>query len=80
MQHLLLKINTAVDQAGGELLPEQSKKFWKLYRKIIKEGEIECPAPGRPEGENYNTYSFTLTLDPSTGSEQNVAVEMGDID
>ena len=51
MQLLLLKINTAVDQAGGELLPEQSKKFWKLYRKIIKEGEIECPAPSRPEGE-----------------------------
>ena len=51
MQHLLLKINTATDQAGGELLPEESKKFWKLYRKIINEGEIECPAPVRPEGE-----------------------------
>lgn len=51
MQHLLLKINTATDQAGGELSPEESKKFWKLYRKIIKEGEIECPAPIRPEGE-----------------------------
>ena len=51
MQHLLLKINTATDQAGGELSPEQSKKFWKLYRKIIKEGEIECPAPIRPEGK-----------------------------
>jgi len=30
--------------------------------------------------ENNATYSFTLTLDPSTGSEQNVAVEMGDMD
>ncbi len=30
--------------------------------------------------ENNDTYSFTLTLDPSTGSEQNVAIEMGDMD
>lgn len=51
MQHLLLKINTAVDLAGGKLSPDQSKKFWKIYRKIIKEGELECPAPIRPEGK-----------------------------
>lgn len=51
MQHLLREINTAVDRAGGKLSPEKSKKFWKLYRKIIKEGELECPAPFRPEGE-----------------------------
>ncbi len=50
MQHLLLKINTATDQAGGDLSSEESKKFWKLYRKIIKEGEMECSAPIRPEG------------------------------
>jgi len=50
MQHLLLKINAAVDQAGGKLSPEESKKFRKRYRKIIKEGEQECPAPIRPEG------------------------------
>lgn len=50
MQYLLLKINAAVDQAGGKLSPEESKKFWKRYRKIIKEGEEECPAPIRPEG------------------------------
>ena len=39
MQNLLLKINTAVDQAGGKLSPKKSKKIWKLYRKIIKEGD-----------------------------------------
>ena len=50
MQHLLLKIKAAVDQAGGKLSPEESKKFRIIYRKIIKEGEIECPAPIRPEG------------------------------
>ena len=51
MQHLLLKINTAVDQACGKLSREESKKFRKSYRKIIKEGERECPAPTRPEGK-----------------------------
>ncbi|MCK5197627.1 MAG: IS66 family transposase [Spirochaetales bacterium] len=51
MQRLLVKINTAVDQAGGKLCTEESKKFWKIYRKIIKEGELECPAPIRHEGE-----------------------------
>jgi len=51
MKNLLLNINTAVDQAGGKLSPEESKKFWKIYRKIIDEGELECPAPIRPEGE-----------------------------
>ena len=50
MQNLLLKINMAVDQAGGKLSPKESKKFWKIYRKIIEEGELECPAPIRPEG------------------------------
>ena len=51
MQRLLLKINIATDQAGGELSAEESKKFWKIYRKIIEEGEHECPPPIRPEGE-----------------------------
>jgi len=51
MQNLLVEINKAVDQAGGKLSPEESKKFRKSYRKIIKEGEHECPAPIRPEGK-----------------------------
>ncbi|MDA3833990.1 MAG: IS66 family transposase [Spirochaetales bacterium] len=51
MQQLLVKINTAVEQAGGKLSPEESKKFWKIYRKIIQEGELECPAPIRAEGD-----------------------------
>ena len=51
MQNLLIQINKAVDQAGGKLSPEESKKFRKSYRKIIKDGEHECPAPIRPEGK-----------------------------
>lgn len=51
MQHLLREINTAVDRAGGKLSPEESEKFCKRYRTIITEGEQECPAPTRPEGE-----------------------------
>ena len=51
MRDLLLKINMAVDRAGGKLSAEESKEFLKVYRKIIQEGEEECPAPIRPEGE-----------------------------
>ena len=51
MQDLLLEINTAVNQAEGTLSSEDSKKFLKRYRKTIEEGEVECPAPTRPEGE-----------------------------
>ena len=51
MRDLLLKINRAVDRAGGKLSAEESKEFLKVYRKIIQEGEEECPAPIRPEGE-----------------------------
>ncbi len=51
MQQLLLEINTAVDEAGGILSQEASKEFRKRYRNIINEGEEECPAPTRGEGE-----------------------------
>lgn len=51
MQQLLREINTEVDRAGGKLSPEESEKFRKRYRTIITEGEQECPAPTRPEGE-----------------------------
>ena len=51
MQDLLLEINTAVNQAEGTLSSVNSKKFLKRYRKIIEEGEVECPAPIRAEGE-----------------------------
>jgi transposase len=51
MQKLLLEINTAVEKAGGKLTPDVSETFLMAYRKIIEDGEIECPAPKRPEGE-----------------------------
>lgn len=51
MQKLLVEINTAVDGAGGKLSREESETFRTTYRKIIEEGEDECPAPIRGEGE-----------------------------
>jgi transposase len=51
MKDLLVQINTAVDRAGGNLSREESETFRTTYRKTIEEGEAECPAPIRPEGE-----------------------------
>ena len=51
MKKLLLNINTNVEQVGGKLSPEESNKFKKKYRKIIRDGEKECPAPARAVGD-----------------------------
>ena len=47
----MIEINVAVNQTNGKLSPDESKKFLNRYRKIIDEGEDECPAPTMPEGE-----------------------------
>ena len=51
MQDLLLEINTAVNQTNGKLAADESEQFRHRYRKIIEDGEEECPAPTRAEGE-----------------------------
>ena len=51
MKDLLVQMNTAVDGAGGKLSREESETFRTTYRKIIEEGDAECPAPVRGEGE-----------------------------
>ena len=43
MQLLLIKMNVAVDKAGGAVSKKRAKAFQKSYRKIIADGEIECP-------------------------------------
>jgi transposase len=45
MNALLLKINGAVNNAGGCLDPPSSELYRKRYRKILAEAETECPAP-----------------------------------
>ena len=43
MQDLLNEMNTAVHNAGGALDSVEAKKFRKRYRKIIDDGQTECP-------------------------------------
>lgn len=45
MQALLLKINVAVEKAGGLLCEVAAEKFRAQYRDILTQGELECPAP-----------------------------------
>ena len=42
---LLLEINKAVDDAGGQLTPGASLEFRLRYRKLLKEAQKECPPP-----------------------------------
>ncbi len=48
MQRLLETINRKVNDSGGSLSTEQSQKYRKKYRSLIKKAEIECPAPKGP--------------------------------
>ncbi len=49
MKNLLEKINSRVIDAGGALSAQQAGKYRSQYTKLIKQGEIECPAPTRPK-------------------------------
>jgi len=48
MKDLLETINRKVTEAGGALDPQESKKYRRKYRALLKQGEIECPEPSRP--------------------------------
>ena len=45
MQALLIEINVAVDDAGGQLDPNESKRWRIQYRQLLEEADQECPAP-----------------------------------
>ena len=45
MSELLKEINTAVQSAGGRLETIESEYYRKRYRDLLREAEIECPAP-----------------------------------
>jgi transposase len=49
MKDLLEKINSRVIDAGGMLNAQQAGIYRTQYRKLIKNGEIECPEPTRPQ-------------------------------
>ena len=48
MKDLLETINREVTEADGALDPQESKKYRRKYRALLKQGEIECPEPSRP--------------------------------
>lgn len=45
MRKFLLSLNKAVDKAGGVFSSSSAYRWRKKYRKIISDGEIECPPP-----------------------------------
>ena len=49
LQNLLETINRKVNDDGGALDAQESEKYRLKYRAILKQGEIECPEPIRPQ-------------------------------
>ena len=49
LSNLLVTINNKVIDAGGVLDAKHARKYRLNYRKIINQGEIECPEPVRPK-------------------------------
>jgi len=53
MQDRLLEINTAVNEAGGSLGPDESARWRERYRTLLAEADKECPPPD--EGKRTGT-------------------------
>ncbi len=49
LKNLLETINCKVNDAGGTLDVQESKKYRLEYRSLLNRGEIECPEPVRPK-------------------------------
>ena len=45
MKAFLLELNESVDQAGGQLAPEEDRRWRLRYRALLDEAKKECPAP-----------------------------------
>jgi len=65
MQALLLKINTKVKEAGGQLSGKQEHYYRKKYRHILQEAEIECPPPDETQREKGQRGRLKRTKSPS---------------
>ena len=50
LRRLLLKMNEAVDNAGGRLSLKAAKKFRISYRNLLRRADKECPAPIPKDG------------------------------
>ena len=51
MQELLRQMDQAVNEAGGELPPEEAQRWREKYRILIQKAEIECPAVTKQPGK-----------------------------
>jgi len=49
IRKLLLQINKAVEDAGGELNEADSIKYRQQYRNLLKKGQKECPPPDKSQ-------------------------------
>lgn len=47
MRRILIKINDAVDKAGGKLSKKKADIYHKKYRSLLCRADQECPAPER---------------------------------
>ena len=52
MQALLIDINKAVDEAGGQLTESESGQWRKKYQELLQKAEVECPPPDESERKN----------------------------
>jgi transposase len=65
MRDLLLKMNTSMRESGGQVSPDEAKSWTRRYRKILREGDVECPAsterrPGATRGRIAESKSRNL--------------------
>jgi len=49
MKNLLETINSKVNDAGGALDAKEARRYLRKYRVLIKQAEIECPEPVKPD-------------------------------
>ncbi len=52
IRDLLLQINQAVDNAGGQLETAESRKYRQQYRDWLDKAQIECPPPDESKRKN----------------------------
>ena len=68
MIKLLVEINEAVTQAGGELSDRRAREFRKKYRKILRKAEMECPEnlKQRAQSKSRNLLERLLEFEEET--------------
>ena len=58
MKALLNEINNAVDDAGGQLAPNESELWRKKYRQLLKQADMECPPPDESQRQGNQRGSL----------------------